>query len=58
MVSREVKESELKKGLQAQILALDGLAIIVNKSNKLDNISKESVKRIFMGELSEWDKVK
>ena len=58
MVSREVKESELKKGLQAQILALDGLAIIVNKSNKLDNISKESVKKIFMGELSEWDKVK
>lgn len=58
MVSREVKESELKKGLQAQILALDGLAIIVNKSNKLDNISKESVKKIFMGELTDWDKVK
>lgn len=58
MVSRELKDSELKKGLGVQILALDGLAIIVNKSNKLDNISKESVKRIFMGELTEWDKVK
>lgn len=58
MVSREVKESELKKGLQAQILALDGLAVIVNKSNKLDNISKENVKKIFMGEITEWDEVK
>lgn len=58
MVSREVKQSELKKGLKAQVLALDGLAVIVHKSNKLDDISKESVKKIFMGELSEWDKVK
>lgn len=58
MVSREVKQSELKKGLKAQVLALDGLAVIVHKSNKLDSISKENVKKIFMGELSEWDKVK
>ena len=58
MVSREVKPSELKKGLKAQVLALDGLAVIVHKSNKLDSISKENVKKIFMGELSEWDKVK
>ena len=58
MVSREVKPSELKKGLKAQVLALDGLAVIVHKSNKLDDISKESVKKIFMGELSEWDKIK
>ncbi len=58
MVSREVKQSELKKGLKVQVLALDGLAVIVHKSNKLDIISKENVKKIFMGELSEWDKVK
>lgn len=58
MVSREVKQSELKKGLKAQVLALDGLAVIVHKSNKLDSISKENVKKIFMGELSEWDKIK
>ena len=58
MVSREVKQSELKKGLKVQVLALDGLAVIVHKSNKLDSISKENVKKIFMGELSEWDKIK
>ena len=58
MVSREVKESELKKGLKVQVLATDGLAVIVNKANGLDNISKESVKKIFMGELTDWEEVK
>ena len=58
MVSREVKQSELKKGLKAQVLALDGLAVIVHKSNKLDDISKESVKKIFMGEVTNWDEVR
>lgn len=58
MVSREVKQSELKKGLKAQVLALDGLAVIVHKSNKLDDISKESVKKIFMGEVTDWDEVR
>lgn len=58
MVSREVKESELKKGLKVQVLATDGLAVIVNKDNVIDNISKESVKKIFMGELTDWEEVK
>lgn len=58
MVSREVKQNELKKGLKAQVLALDGLAVIVHKSNKLDDISKESVKKIFMGEVTDWDEVR
>lgn len=58
MVSREVKESELKRGLKVQVLATDGLAVIVNKANGLDNISKESVKKIFMGELTDWGEVK
>ena len=58
MVSREVKQSELKKGLKVQVLALDGLAVIVHKSNKLNSIRKDNVKKIFIGELSEWDKIK
>lgn len=58
MVSRDVKDSEVKKGLEVQILALDGLAVIVNKSNKIDNISKENVKKIFLGEITTWDEVK
>lgn len=57
MVSREVKESEIKKGLIVQVLATDGLAVIVNKDNALDSISKENVKKIFMGEITKWKEV-
>ena len=57
MVSREFKASELKSGLKTQILALDGLAVIVNKENSIDSLSKDSVKKIFAGEILDWDRV-
>lgn len=58
MVSREFKDSELKKGLKTQVLALDGLAVIVNKANPIDSLSKDSVKKIFTGDITTWEKVK
>ncbi|WP_096026837.1 substrate-binding domain-containing protein [Campylobacter lanienae] len=58
MVSREFKASELKNGLKTQVLALDGLAVIVNKSNPIDSLSKDSVKKIFTGDITTWEKVK
>ncbi|WP_086245195.1 substrate-binding domain-containing protein [Campylobacter devanensis] len=58
MVSREFKDSELKNGLKTQVLALDGLAVIVNKSNPIDSLSKDSVKKIFTGDITTWEKVK
>ncbi len=58
MVSREVKESEVKKGISQKVLAIDGLAVIVNNSNPIDNISKENVRKIFMGEINTWEQVK
>lgn len=58
MVSREFKDSELKNGLKTQVLALDGLAVIVNKLNPIDSLSKDSVKKIFTGDITTWEKVK
>ncbi|MGI0440025.1 substrate-binding domain-containing protein [Helicobacter himalayensis] len=58
MVSREVKESELKKGVTPLVLAIDGLAVIVNKNNKTDSLSKDSVRKIFMGEITKWQDAK
>ena len=58
MVSRDLKDSEIKKGIKVRILAIDGLAIIVNKSNDISNISKEQVKKIFTGEITKWSEVK
>lgn len=58
MVSREFKDNELKSGLKTQILALDGLAVIVNKENSINSLSKDSVKKIFAGEITDWNRVK
>lgn len=55
MVSREVKPSELEKGIISQVLAIDGLAVIVNKSNTIENLSKEQVRQIYTGEITTWD---
>lgn len=55
MVSRELKDSELAKGVKPRVLALDGLAVIVNPKNSLDNLSKDQVKAIFSGSVKDWD---
>lgn len=58
MVSREVKKTELDRGIKQEVLAIDGLAVIVHKTNKLNSISKEQVKAIFSGELMNWEDIK
>ena len=58
MASREIKESELKKGINTQVLAIDGLAVIVNKENPISNLKKEDVRKIFLGEITSWEQVK
>lgn len=58
MVSRELKESEIAKGLKAQVLAIDGLAVIVHPSNAIASLKSEEVKAIFEGKLSDWSKLK
>ncbi|MDR2152009.1 MAG: substrate-binding domain-containing protein [Helicobacteraceae bacterium] len=53
MASRELKESELAKLMATQI-ALDGVVVIVNKDNPLENLTKEQVKAIFSGKTTKW----
>lgn len=57
MVSRELKDSESSQGLNVTTIAIDGIAVIVNKENALDNISSENIKKIFMGEILSWDEI-
>jgi len=58
MSSRELKSSELEKGLSPVVIAKDGIAVIVNRDNLIDNMSKEQVKAIFVGEITKWDDLK
>ncbi|MEG0894594.1 MAG: substrate-binding domain-containing protein [Oscillospiraceae bacterium] len=57
MASRELKESELSKGISATAIALDGIAVIVNKSNTINNLSSETVKQIYTGKIAVWNEV-
>ena len=57
MSSRELKEDEAK-ALKAETIALDGIAVIVNKDNSLDSITSEQVKSIFTGKVTDWSQVK
>lgn len=57
MASREIKESEQAAGLTATQIAMDGIAVVVNKENPVEDISTENVMKIFTGEVSTWDAV-
>lgn len=58
MASRELKDSEKEKGLQATAIAQDGIAVIVNQSNTFDNLTSQQVKDIFTGNVTNWSDVK
>ncbi len=56
MASRDLKDSE-KETLTATAIALDGIAIIVNPANPIENITSEQVKNIFTGATTMWSEV-
>ena len=58
MASRALKASESDAGLVATAIALDGLAVVVNPQNPIENISKENLRKAFTGEITTWDQVK
>lgn len=57
MASRALSEEETAKGLKSQVIALDGIAVIVNKDNTVSELSAEQVKRIFTGATTDWSKL-
>ena len=57
MASRELKEEEVGQGLQATVIATDGIAVIVNNDNPTEELSSDQVKSIYTGETYTWDEV-
>ena len=58
MASRELKDSETEQGVEATVIAKDGIAVIVNNANPLTDITKDQIKSIYVGELTKWDELK
>ena len=57
MASRELKDEEKELGLDAQVIARDGIAVVVNNENDTDELTSEQVKAIFTGETTEWEEL-
>ena len=54
MASRELKDSETEAGAKATVLALDGIAVVVNPANTTEDLTVDQIKGIYTGELTTW----
>lgn len=52
--SRALKDEEKAKGLKETTIALDGIAIIVNPSNAVSDLTVEQIAKIYTGEITNW----
>ena len=55
--SRDLKEEEEANGLTATVVALDGIAVIVNEACPVDDLSLEDIAAIFTGEITDWSQL-
>ena len=56
MASRELKDEEAAE-LTGQVIALDGIAVIVNKENTIDELTSDDVLNIYTGETTDWSEI-
>ena len=57
LASRALKDEEKAGGLTETILALDGIAVIVNADSKVADLTVEQIGKIFTGEITDWSEV-
>lgn len=57
MASRELKEEETAKGAQGQVIAMDGIAVVVNNENPVEDLTAEQVKDIYVGDTTDWSEL-
>ena len=57
LASRNLKDEEKASGLEGTILAYDGIAIIVNPENPVNDLDIETIAKIYTGEITNWKEV-
>lgn len=55
--SRALKDEETSAGLVGTTVALDGIAVIVNPANGVENLTVEQIAQIFTGEITDWSEL-
>lgn len=54
MSSRALKDEELSEGVTEEQIAMDGIAVIVNNDNGIEDLTSEQIRQIFVGEITNW----
>jgi phosphate transport system substrate-binding protein len=57
MSSRDLTPAEQGKGLKAEVVAIDGIAVIMNKSSPVTNLTIEQIRDIYTGAITDWSQV-
>ncbi len=57
MASRALKDSEIEKGVKPTVIAIDGIAVIVNNDNPTVGMKAEEVTKIYIGEITKWSEI-
>jgi phosphate transport system substrate-binding protein len=57
MASRELKPSELEKGVSGKVIATDGIAVIVHRENPFSGLTSEQVRNIYLGNVKDWSEL-
>lgn len=54
MASRDIKDTEFEKGIEGKVIAMDGIAVILNNDSPVEELGSEIVKGIYTGEITDW----
>ena len=55
--SRNLKDSEISEGAVENIVAIDGIAVIVDNANTVTNVTTEELVKIYTGEINNWSQL-
>ncbi|MDR1374274.1 MAG: phosphate ABC transporter substrate-binding protein [Treponema sp.] len=57
MSSRELSPTEIGTGIDVHLIAIDGIAVIVNKGNPLSNLTIDQIRNIYTGAVTNWSQI-
>ena len=52
--SRALKDEEKAKGLVENVVAIDGIAVVVDKANAVEDITKDQLAQVYSGQITNW----
>lgn len=58
MSSRDLKPEETAEDIEGITIAMDGIAVVVNNENSVEDLTSEQIRQIFTGEVTDWSQVK